>query len=249
MAEVSIVIPTFDTASMTLRCVRAVLASMPPSTEVIVVDDGSRDGSAELLAREARVLRLETNSGFAKAANAGVRVADGRVIVLLNSDAIVEAGALDALVNALDEPQVGIAGAQLLNEDGTLQWSGGSTPTFAWILAAVTGLGRFARFFRRGKKSNEVDWVSGAAMAIRREVWDEVGPLSERYRFYCQDLELCIRARDAGWRVRVVEEARVTHGLGKTMGRDREKLRLDLLDWGSARYGRVWAFFARIVLS
>lgn len=92
------------------------------------------------------------------------------------------------------------------------------------------------------------DWVSGAAMAFRRAVWRDAGPLSERYRFYCQDIEFCLRARRAGWNVRVVDEARVVHGLGKTL-RDPKLLRSDLLTWGRAEYGDAWWWLARAALS
>src|SRR5258706_2068852 len=231
MPDLSVVIPTFNTASMTLRCCRAVLASMPLSTEVIVADDGSTDGTAELLGREApgvTVVRLESNSGFAPAANRGASATDGRIIVLLNSDAVVEEGALKAIVAAFDaDPTLGVVGARLVNEDGTAQWSGGRTPTLPWMIGVVSGAGWFARFFRRRHRQDDpmwhrhsclcdVDWVSGAAMAVRREVWDAAGPFNERFRFYCQDIELCVRARKAGWRVAVVENARVVHAIGGT---------------------------------
>ena len=91
-------------------------------------------------------------------------------------------------------------------------------------------------------------------MAFRREVWNAAGPLNERYLFYCQDLEFCLRARDAGWNIRVVENARVTHVRGATIARDQsldhdpEKLWPDLLSWGRSYYGRRWASFARIAL-
>lgn len=226
-----------------------------------MADDGSSDGTADLLALEVpdvRIVRLESNRGFAAAANRGVGAARGRVIVLLNSDAVVEDGALRALLAAFDaDPTLGVAGARLLNEDGTSQWSGGPTPTLPWIAGVVSGAGHLARFFRRGRDASsprEVDWVSGAAMAFRREVWTEAGPLNERFRFYCQDIEFCLRARDAGWRVRVVPEARVVHALGRTVARDSplrhdpERLWPDLLTWGAARYGRAWTTLARIVL-
>jgi hypothetical protein len=259
MSDLSVVIPTFDTAAMTLRCCRAVLATMPRETEVIVADDGSDDGTAELLARDApdvRVVRLESNRGFASAANHGVAAARGRVIVLINSDTVVENGALQALLGAFDaDRSLGVAGAQLLNEDGTPQWSGGRTPTLLWMVGVVSGVGHLARSFRReGNSRHELDWVSGAAMAFRREVWNVAGPLNESFRFYCQDLEFCIRARDAGWRVRVVPEARVTHALGgtvapgSTLRHDPERLWPDLLAWGTARYGRAWSVVARIAL-
>lgn len=260
MAELSVVIPTYNTAAMTLRCCRAVLASMPEATEVVVVDDGSSDSTAALLAREApalRVVRLEVNRGFAVAANAGVAEAHGEMILLLNSDAIVEADALRAIAAAFEsEPHLGVAGARLLNEDGTQQWSGGATPTLPWMIGVVSGAGHLARLFRRrgGNHARRVDWVSGAALAFRRGVWADAGPLNERFLFYCQDIEFCLRARDSGWDVRIVEEARVTHGLGGTISagnplrHDPARLWPDLLSWGSAYYGKRWAARARAVL-
>ena len=101
---------------------------------------------------------------------------------------------------------------------------------------------------------SDVDWVSGAAIVFRREVWRAAGPLNERYLFYCQDLEFCVRARSAGWRVRIARSARVTHGIGKTIARagelnhDPELLWTDLLAWGRSHYGRRWAKSARIAL-
>lgn len=246
----TIVIPTFNTASMTLGCCLAVLASMPESTEVIVVDDGSTDGTASMMPAEVRVVRLEANRGFATAANRGVAEAGGEIILLLNSDAIVQAGTLQAFVDAFAaDARLGVAGAQLLNEDGTPQWSAGPTPTLAWMIAAVSGLGRHAKRFRRNNGLRKIDWVSGAAMAFRREVWNAAGPLNESYLFYCQDIDFCLRAANAGWGVRVIDEARVIHGLGKTIGgQNRKMLRRDLLTWGKAYYGRAWWLFARVVL-
>jgi GT2 family glycosyltransferase len=220
---------------MTLRCVRSVSAG-----EVIVVDDGSTDGTAELLTAEARVIRLDANSGFAKAANRGVSEARGDILLLLNSDAVMQPGALDALVAAFEDERLGVAGAQLLNEDGTLQWSGGPTPTLPWLIGVVSGLGPLVGRFRRRRAGSRVDWVSGAAMAFRAAVWRDAGPLDERFRFYCQDLEFCVRARAAGWEVRVIEEARVVHARGATIAagsalrHDPAKLWPDLLDWARA---------------
>jgi GT2 family glycosyltransferase len=261
VADLSIVIPTFDTGPMTLGCCRAVLAAMPATSELIVVDDGSTDGTAGLLEREVpavRLLRLASNRGFATAANRGAAAARGSIILLLNSDALVEAGALTALVAAFEnDPDLGVAGALLLDEDGSPQWSGGPTPTLLWMAGIVSGAGPLVRFFRRSHNvaaRREVDWVSGAAMAFRREVWLSAGPLNERYSFYCQDIDVCLAAREAGWRVRIVPEARIFHTLGATVaGRtplrhNPEHLWPDLVLWGTARYGRRWALLARPTL-
>ena len=260
----SVVIPTYNTASMTLRCVRAIEGA----DEIIVVDDGSTDDTEAVLSPVARVVSLEKNSGFAVAANRGVAEARGDLILLLNSDAVVEAGALRALIAAFEaDPKLGVAGAQLVNEDGTNQWSGGRTPTLPWMIGVVSGAGRLlgASVWRRQScrrpdspaglpaphRTTTIDWVSGAAMMFRREVWQ---PLDERYLFYCQDIDFCLDARNAGWHVRIVDDARVAHGLGRTVSSRRElsydpaRLWPDLLMWGRKYYGESWAARARMVL-
>ena len=248
----SVVIPTYNTAAMTLRCVRAIRGA----DEVIVVDDGSTDDTVALLSGEARVVSLGQNHGFATAANRGVSEARGDLVLLLNSDAIVEPDALRAFVAAFEnDPKLGVAGAQLLNEDGSKQWSGGRTPTLPWIVGVVSGAGRLARLFRRrgleSPRHTRVDWVSGAAMMFRREVWK---PLDERYLFYCQDIDFCLGARAAGWNVRIVDEARVTHAHGRTiapgseLSYDPARMWPDLVTWGRNYYGAAWATRARLIL-
>src|SRR5260221_3147656 len=241
MPHLSIVIPTFNTASMTLACCRAALAA-PDSAEVIVADDGSTDESAELLAREeprVRVIRLEENRGYAVAANHGVAAATGSIIILLNSDAVIDEKALEAFLAAFDsDPKLGISGAQLIGTDGALQWSGGRTPTLLWIAGVVSGAGHLSRLVRRRPvlswPRRDVDWVSGAGIAFRRQGWNEAGPLDERFLFYCQDITFCLRARSGGWAVSIVSEARVVHGLGATIAgdgslrHDPERLWIDL---------------------
>lgn len=262
MPNLSIVIPTYNTASMTLACCRAALAASD-SAEVIVVDDGSSDGTAELLAHEVprvRIVRLEENRGYAVAANRGVAAAGGSLILLLNSDAVIDERAIASLLAAFEtDPKLGIAGAQLVGTDGAAQWSGGRTPTLAWIAGVVSGAGHLARLVRRRAAQPQpqrvVDWVSGAAMAFRRQVWSEAGPLDEGFLFYCQDISFCLRAGAAGWRVKIISDVRVVHALGGTvaaegtLGHDPERLWIDLLNWGSARYGRAWSLVARIVLT
>src|SRR4029079_8196189 len=129
--------------------------------------------------------------------------------------------------------------------------------TLPWMIGVVSGAGRFVGRLRKKRSlgsGGDIDWVSGAAMAFRREVWDAVGPLSERYLFYCQDIEFCLAARHAGWRVRIVQGARVTHGLGRTVAannaldHDPERLWPDLLTWGRSHYGKTWGTLARGVL-
>ncbi len=254
--ELSIIIPTFNTAEMTLACCRAAIAAAPRGCEVIVVDDASTDETRELLRAsvpEVEVVRLDVNQRFAGAANAGVAVSRGRFVLLLNSDTRMDRDAPAALLAAFaTDPRLGVAGARLLDDDGTPQWSGGPLPTLPWLVIMVSGSARY--FPRRRHGQEEVAWVSGAAMAFRRETWDVAGPLRESYRFYAQDLDFCVRARAHGWGVALVESARVMHDGGATMRRWRDVgelptdptlLWLDLLDWGASHYGRLWAAAAR----
>jgi GT2 family glycosyltransferase len=255
--KLSVIIPTYDTAEMTLVCCATVVAALPDDAEVIVVDDGSTDDTAPRIHAafpSVTVLRQPVNRGYSAAVNAGVAASRGELVLLLNSDTRVPAGTLDAYVSAFeDDPDLGIAGAQLVNADGSAQWSAGAVPAMLWMVVAVSGVAAFARPFRRrrGKKKDNVGWVSGAAMAFRRSVWATAGPLREDFRFYAQDLDFCVRARRAGWKVRLLPHVRVEHRQGGTIARTAalpyapDLLWLDLLTWGRGEYGEAWAQRAR----
>jgi GT2 family glycosyltransferase len=269
-ARLSVVVPTRDTRELTLRCLGSLEGAIAAGAEAIVVDDGSDDGTALAVGSrfpEALVLRHESPRGFTASANEGLRAARGELLLLLNSDAAVEPRTVDLLAAAFArDPRLGVASPRLVGSDGAPQWSGGAAPTLSWLfllasglpgaLRAVPGYARARPPQPRGR--GPVDWVSGAAMAIRREAWDEVGPLDERFRFYAQDLDFCTRAREAGWRVRLVEEARVVHVGGATIGVEPGAtgsrlhpglLWTDLLRWAEKSRGRRWALAASRALA
>jgi GT2 family glycosyltransferase len=261
--RLSVAIPTHDTREVTLRCLAALEAAIGSAVEVVLVDDGSGDGTAEAVRHRfpaVRVLRHDAAQGFTASANDGLRASSGDVLLLLNSDAEVD-GTLPRLVDAFaGDRRLGIASPRLRNPDGRPQWSGGAAPTLAWLfllasglppaLDAVPGYRRLRPL--RSEAGGPLDWVTGAAMAIRRQTWDEVGPLDPRFRFYAQDLDFCLRAKDAGWHVRLVEEAQVIHVGGATIGRRPAALPgshpgllwTDLLLWAEKRHGRRWALAA-----
>jgi GT2 family glycosyltransferase len=264
----SIVIPTHDTRELTLRCLEALFRSAVPGMEVIVVDDASGDGTAEAIRErhpEVVVLRNETPARFTRSANLGMARAAGGILLLLNSDTEVEPGGLEALLAVFErKPKLGIAGALLHYPDGSPQWSGGREPTFSWFFALSSGAPALLErlpFYRRAKPLDmhrpvRVDWVTGAALAIRREAWEAVGPLDEGFRFYAQDLDLCTRVGRSGWKVQIRPEFRVLHHHGATIGRSpgarrRQNLELlwsDLLRWARKHHGPVWAARAEAVL-
>ncbi|HXU45690.1 MAG TPA: glycosyltransferase family 2 protein [Thermoanaerobaculia bacterium] len=250
---ISIVIPSRDTKELTLACL-ASLGGAGPEREILLVDDGGRDGTAEAASAlpGVTVLRSETSQGFTRSANRGLAAARGRLLFLLNSDTEVEPDALAEIERAFAaDPTLGAAGAALSYPDGRPQWSGGGEPTGLWLFVLASGiaplLGRL-RFYRRLRpigRSGEVAWVTGAALAIRREAFEQVGLLDEAFRFYAQDLDYCLRLRAAGWRVAILPGVRVRHHQGATIGTDPgassgqhpELLWTDLLLWAGKHRG------------
>ncbi len=269
---ISVVIPTLDTKELTVACVDAVLGSeLPAGTtlEVIVVDDGGRDGTAETLSGRpgVRILRNEETTGFSRAVNRGVAEATGDLLVFLNSDATVEPTGLARLAEAFAaDASLGIAGAALRFPDGAPQWSGGREPNLPWLFAQASAfpafLGRFPAW-RRLKPLHpasvaDVGWVSGAAMAVRASVWRELGPFDVSFAFYVQDLDFCLRARDRGWRVCLLPEFRAFHHQGATISSTGEEgsgsagvglLWNDLVLWAAKRKGLSFARRAHAAIS
>lgn len=264
----SVVIPTHDTRELTLRCLDSLVAAPAPAAEVILVDDASSDGTAEAVRERhpaVTVLRNPTARRFTRAANLGLGKARGEILLLLNSDTEVTPGSLARLVEVFArQPRLGVAGAQLHYPDGSPQWSGGREPTVAWFFALSSGLPALLErlpLYRLAKpldvdRPQPVAWVTGAAMAIRRAAWEAAGPLDEGFRFYAQDLDFCLRARQTGWLTEVRPELRVLHHHGATIGRDPgarqrqqpELLWSDLLRWARKHHGQPWAARAEAAL-
>lgn len=201
-----------------------------PAVEVIVVDNASTDGTAEMVRREFPQVKLICNSenlGYTKANNIGIKQSRGKYILLLNPDTIVKPNALKALVECAEaHPDAGIIGAKLLNPDGSIQRSARSFPDIGAGLFRNTVLGRLFPnnpFVRRYLLTDfsydevrEVDWVSGAAMLVRRELFDRIGLLDERFWAYCEDVDLCWRAWQAGFKVLFCPNAVIVHKIGRS---------------------------------
>lgn len=223
-ADVSVVVVNWNTKDL-LRACLASLAAQRTSVdlEVIVVDNGSNDGSAELVRNEhtsARLIANLENRGYSTANNQGVRAATGRYVLLLNSDTTVHPGSLRVLVDFGDSHErAGILGPRLLNGDGTLQPSGGRFPTPLSTIIGLMGVYRITGRPRYGtrrdySKPAVVDEVSGAAMVIRREVIEQIGLLDEEFAWGYEDVDFCKRAHEAGWEVQYVPAAVVVHEWG-----------------------------------
>jgi hypothetical protein len=270
--RLSVVIPTHDTKDLTLRALATIRPWRDAGAEVIVVDDGSRDGTAAAIREtcpDVRLIESKEARGFTAPANEGLAAATGDLLLLLNSDTEAEADTLPRLFEAFAaDPKLGAAGAALHYPDGSPQWSGGREPTLLWLFGLTSGLpsllGRLPGYRRlrpvSASTGGRVDWVTGAALAIRREAWRTIGPLDTRFRFYAQDLDFCLRLKDAGWGVAVVPGFRVMHVGGATIGQSTQGdvakrhaassslLRDDLLTWAEKRHGPRWAAHAQGVM-
>jgi GT2 family glycosyltransferase/glycosyltransferase involved in cell wall biosynthesis len=220
--EVSVIIPVHGKFWYTYQCLRAIAEHAPRRPfEVIVVDDCSTDETllAPLIVSGVRVLRNERNLGFVGSVNAGAAMARGRNIMLLNNDTEVQPGWMDELCDSFErDGRIGIAGSKLLFPNGTLQECGG----IVWRLGDGWNYGRDQDPERPEFCAlRDVDYVSGAALMIRREVWDAVGGLSEEYApAYYEDTDLCFKVREAGHRVVVQPYSRVVHHEGVSAGTD-----------------------------
>ncbi len=226
MDDVTILIVNWNTRDRLRRCLGA-LAALPDRVprDVMVVDNGSTDGSAEMVAAEhpsVRLIRNARNEGFARAVNRGIGESVSPFILLLNSDAELRGGALDVLVDTLRAtPEAAAAGAQLYKPDGRRQHA---FDVFPSLLTEVVNKGllrrlrpdRFPSRLQPREDAFEVDSLIGACMLLRREAVDSVGLLDERFFVFYEETDWCLRARRDGWRIVLVPRAGAEHAQGET---------------------------------
>ena len=250
---ISVVIPTHKTRERTLRCLAALWLCEPQPDEVIVVDDGSGDNTAHSVLRKYPrhiVLRLPKRHGFAAAINHGVARASGELLFLLDHRTEVDPTAISAIRKAFESKEdLGIAGGALRRPNGDPQWSGGRLPSSLWCFASASGL---PALFDRSKTWRKlcsfthhwkggVDWVSGAAMVVKRAAWSEIGPFDAGYRIRGQYLDLCAKAAEAGWKVEIVPSIRAVFSTDGGQSSDEELMWADLLRFAGKRSGSTGA--------
>jgi GT2 family glycosyltransferase len=224
--DVSVIIITRNTCTLTGEAVRSALAANASVTvEILVVDNGSSDDTATALPREfpqIQLLRSEKNLGFARAVNLAAKKSAGEFLLLLNSDARLAADALTlALAWLRANPACAVAGAQLLNADGSRQNSIANFPTLATELLNKSLLRRLWPKKFPGKEQlfpapREVETVVGAFMLIRKSAWDLLGGLDERFFFFFEETDFCLQARRKNFHVMHLPQVRVWHDQGQT---------------------------------
>lgn len=228
--DVSVVIVSYNGRDLLRSCLSSLYQhTRNQQSEVIVVDNASRDGTPEMVAAEfsqVRLVRRSANGGYARAVNQGFALAQGTVILVLNPDAELTADILTPMRSYLiGHPKIGILAPKLTNGDGSLQLSCRAFPGFSAALfnrySLLTRLFPSNRFSARYLMSAfdhstiaDVDWVSGACWLLPRTVYEEIGPLDERYFWSIEDVDYCQRVHRAGKRVVYYPEVSLVHHIG-----------------------------------
>lgn len=228
--DLSIIIPSWNTKDLLNQCLRSIFKSKSKySLEVIVVDNGSTDGSVDMAAKMSlrypiRIIKNKTNLGFGRANNQGMRAARGRYFLLLNSDTIVKPEALPRMINFLDcRPEISVVGPRLLNFDGTVQPSAGPFPGLFVTMAMLFGEHWFGDLVCRSYSClTPVDWVMGAAMMIKPEIIRKAGWMDEGIFMYMDEVEWAYRIKKAGYQIFYWPGAEIFH-LGRGSSRSRQK--------------------------
>jgi GT2 family glycosyltransferase len=225
--DVSVSIVSYNTRDLLRACLQSVAASVGTSYEVLVVDNGSSDGSPAMVTREfprAQLIQSADNRGFAAANNIALRRGRGRYILLLNPDAAVLGSTIADMAGFLDaHPDAGICGPKVLFPDGTFQSCGYNFPTPLTEVRTSRNVGRVTRFLvgdeaapPSGQAPYECDWVDGCCLMVRKAVIDDIGPLDEQYFLYTEEVDWCFSARKAGWRIYALPEVQMLHHRGRS---------------------------------
>lgn len=222
--DVSAIIISWNTRDILKECLERIPSSTGElSTQIIVVDNGSTDGTLEMIRQEFPSVTLIENSsnlGFPKAVNQGIEASKAAYVAILNSDTMLTPGSLGKLVDYLEAHQkVGAVGPQLVSREGHYQYSGGYAPSLFAALNELAGVNlllakKARKLFVRSKDPRQpmrLDWLCAACMVVRRAAIDDAGMFDDDHFMYAEDMEYGLRLRAHGWEVHLVPEVSVVH--------------------------------------
>lgn len=225
--RLSVIIVNYNTKELLLKCLQSLkfeIQNLKFETEIIVVDNGSKDGTVEVLRNfksqdlkfKFKLIENKENLGFAKAVNQGIRQSHGSAIMLLNSDTVVKRGAIEKLIEFEKKVRPAIIGAKMLNPDGSIQGSCFHLPTICRAIKEYWfgKVGYFSKYVPEGNDAVKVEAVSGGAMLISKRIIENIGLFDERYFMYFEDLDYCRRARKAGFNIYYLPNAEIIHEHG-----------------------------------
>jgi len=244
--QTAAVVVNWDGGDQNLTCIASLFAQGRELGLVVLVDNGSRDGSAERVAERfpaVRILRNASNLGFGAGSNAGIEAAlaaGARSILLVNNDVTLPPGTLGRLQAALDaHPQVGLVGPRVLYaDDPSRVWAAGCELTWRENLTTLVGHGR--RDGPQYQTTRVVDYLAGCALLVRREVFERVGAFDAAFFAYSEDVDLALRARGAGFDSLLVGEASALHAPSSSTGGGYSARRKYMMGVNSVWFLRRW---------
>ncbi len=230
--KLSIVVVNYNVKNLLKKCLESIFKyEKDIELEVIVVDNNSKDHSQEMLKRDFPRIKLienKRNVGFSRACNQGIKQSQGRYILLLNPDTEFTSGGFKKMIDFMaSKPEVGICGPKMMDQEGNIQFSCRSFPSYLTAISSSQSiLNRIfpenflsQKYLLREKdhsQISEVDWVSGSCLLTKREMFEKIGLLDERFYMYVEDVDLCYRAKKSGFSVFYFPEVMVIHHIGKS---------------------------------
>ncbi|MDD5766225.1 MAG: glycosyltransferase family 2 protein, partial [Candidatus Marinimicrobia bacterium] len=229
---VSVIIVSYNVKEFLYQCIVSLMKSLQGiSSEIIVVDNNSADGSDEMVRfkfQDFKLISNKENLGFATACNQGLKIAKGQYILLLNPDTLIQEDTIRTMIDFFENHQnAGAAGCKILNTDGSLQQAcRRSFPTpmtafpkivgLSWLFPKIKRFGKYNLTYLDPDQLAEVDAVSGSFLMFRRTVWEKIGGLDETYFMYGEDLDFCFRIKQAGWKIFYVPFTKIIHYKGES---------------------------------
>jgi GT2 family glycosyltransferase len=231
MLNLEIIIVNFNTEKFLEQCLNSIYANKPAGDfKVWVIDNNSKDRSREMVREKFKQVVLienDENLGYAGANNIALRLAQGKYILILNPDTVIQPGSLDIMIGFMDKhSEVGVLGPKILNSDGTLQRCCRSFPALGQMFFEDTLLNRIinknrlvGKYRMSGWDYNdirEVDQPMGSALMLRKKALKQVGLMDERFFMYYEDVDLCYRIKKEGWKIYLNPQAQVIHYGGQS---------------------------------
>jgi len=253
---VSIIIVNYNGIAYTRGAVLSIRRHSP-SSEIIVVDNCSTDGSVEALKDELSpltVLSMKKNKGFGYGCNRGAEAATGKYLFFLNNDALISENTPNILASFLEtHPTVAACGPRLMNHDGSFQLSIGLDPSLfsEWTIRRwqrQSNAGELLSNINRKFADKPVDWITGAALMVRRDVFERIGGFDESFFMYFEDADLCRRIRNLGLEVLYIPQTSLTHLGGRSYGNTNKKIDYEYRRSQLRIYDKSQPLFARLVI-
>lgn len=268
--DLSVVIVNWNVCNLLKQSLKSIYENTNRGgIEIFVVDNASTDGSVEMVRKEfpeAILLANPSNIGFPRANNLALKHCRGRYILLLNPDTIISKDALDRMIDFMDtHPEVGVVGPKILNLDNTIHFDcARNFPTLLNIFFEFSRLskhfpnhrifGRYRMGYWDHQDSREVDCLDGSCILVRNDAIKQIGFLDEQLFMYLEDIDLCYRIRENGWKIYYLALAEIVHIGGESSKRVNEPAFSNILELEAYRLfhqthrGKLSSIIVRIMV-